>query len=216
MPLVALVQSNRTLWSAARESCDLYLPSPLSSLVSLKLIETQERRTRPAELIESLQTRVDFPDVRALVNSGAMSFEDVMKLRRHAVKFRQWLQRQSDRDTDALLAYHHEIAKESGFLKGARKTLRVFGVLGGAAAGATAARLAGADPTAGATLGAVVGNAVVEKGAEEALKYLFDMAGRLDENWRPVVFGDWAREFAEDAGRKRRGSIAIIHARMLE
>jgi hypothetical protein len=65
-PLVALVQSNRTLWSAAVESCDLYLPSPISSVSSLKLAETNERRTRTGQVVETLQKEVDFPDVRTL------------------------------------------------------------------------------------------------------------------------------------------------------
>jgi hypothetical protein len=200
-PLVALVQSNRTLWSAAGESCDLYLPSPISAVASLKLAETNGRRTRTGETVEILQREVDFPDIRTLVNSGALSFADVLILRRKARRFRQWLQTQADRDTNALVAYHHEVAAESGLTKFTRKTLRAFGMLTGAAAGAYAAG-AFVGPAA-VTPSAAAGAAFGGKAVEESVKFLFDVAGRLDEDWKPVVFGNWARQYVQKASTSR-------------
>ena len=42
---------------------------------------------------------------------------------------------ESDRDRDAIIAYHHEVAKESGIVKATRKALNLFGVIGGGALG---------------------------------------------------------------------------------
>jgi hypothetical protein len=44
----------------------------------------------------------------------------------------------------------------------------------------------------GAVGGAAAG-AATEKGSE----FVFDVAGKLDEDWKPVVFGDWARDYIE-------------------
>lgn len=42
----------------------------------------------------------------------------------------------------------------------------------------------------GAAIGAA-GGAAIQAGAEEAVKYLFDLGADLGANWRPVVFGQW-------------------------
>ncbi len=48
------------------------------------------------------------------------------------------------------------------------------------------------EPTAGATIGAA-GGAALQAGAEDAVKYLFDLGAELASDWKPVVFGDWYR-----------------------
>lgn len=184
--LCGIAHGNRLLWSAAQASADLFLPTPISRLVSTKLVEADERRARPREILDQLKVTVEFPDVRTMVNSGTLSFGDVLKLRRRAKRFRDWLQTQSERDRDALVAYHNELAKETGFTRSTGMTLKLFGVVGGAMIGTAV------EGHVGAVVGAAIGAA-----AEEAAKYVFDVAGKLDQNWRPVVFGDWARDYIQ-------------------
>ncbi len=186
-PLCGLAHSNRLLWSAAISNCDLYLPTPISRLVNTKLVESNSRRARAQGLIETLEIEVAFPNVREMVNSGELGIEDVLRIRSHAGKFRAWLQTQTERDTNALFAYHHEVAQASGLSRAARKTLRMFGSIaaGGVGAGVGAVT---AGPL-GAAAGAVVGGA-----AGAAAQFVFDLAGRLDDEWKPVVFGDWMKK----------------------
>ena len=63
----------------------------------------------------------------------------------------------------------------------------MFGSIGapvlGAAAGAT---IAGNN---GAIIGAVVGASV-----SEGMKFIIDLASKMNEDWRPVVFGNWMQD----------------------
>jgi hypothetical protein len=186
--LMGLAQGNRILWSAAESGRDLYLPTPMSRLVSRKLMETNDCRGHTRDLIESLKSEVDFPDVRVLVNSGALSLEDVLKLRSKAGRFRRWLQTESERDRNAILAYHNEVAKESGFTSGLRKTLAIGGMLGGAGVGAAVAASIPDAPIVGPVVGAAAGGLT---------SYLSDVAAKMNAGWKPVIFGDWARDFVE-------------------
>ncbi|MEM7249308.1 MAG: hypothetical protein AAF533_28605 [Acidobacteriota bacterium] len=172
-PLVAAALANRDLWTASREKCDLFLPSPFSCLVGDKLYEA-DRLLRPTSIIESLQEEVDFPDIQRFVNEERLRLGDVLALRKKAGKFREWLQTESERDRNAIIAYHHEVAKESSTTSVGRKALRLFGVLGGAAVGAATGGMPGAVAGAG-------------------VNYLASLAAGLREDWRPVVFGDWLR-----------------------
>ena len=155
-----------------------------------------KRRTTPHQVVETLEAQTDFPDVRQLVNSGQLSFGDVLKIRNHARRFREWLQTQAERDRDALLAYHHEVAHASGFARTAGKTLRLFGTLAAAGVGAAAGAAAAGPP--GAAVGVAAGG-VAAKAVEEGVKFVFDVAGKLDEDWKPVVFGDWMRTYVANA-----------------
>lgn len=190
IPLSTAAQANKYLWASNRTKCDLYLARPISALVGDKLFEAEETavksKIKTQNVIEELELRVEFPDLRRHVNLDKIDFNRVLDIRKKAKKFRQWLQSEGDRDRDAIIAYHREVAKESGFSNIARRGLRLFGVLGGAAIGATI----GADPAIGAAVG-VVGGAVVQAGAEESVKYLFDLSASVGAEWRPVVFGDW-------------------------
>jgi hypothetical protein len=186
--LCGLADSNRTIWSAARSGNDLYVPPPVSKLIGNKLAEAEERLTKTHDIIDSLEAEVDFPDVQSLVNSGQLDFGDVLKLRRKADRFRRWLQTEGARDRNALIAYHHEVAKEAGFIKGARTSLRLFGAIGGAIAGQAVS-----PGLAGAAIGA-------------GLAYVGELAAKLGENWRPVIFGEWARDFV---AKNRRDSTGL-------
>lgn len=190
--LSGLIQGNRLIWSSALLSCDLFLPSPVSRLVSAKLSEANDRRARHHDTMENLKLTVDFPDIRTLVNSGVLTFQDVLLIRAKAKRFRAWLQTQAERDRDALTAYHHEVIKETGLMHSAKRSLSLFGAVGGAAIGAVVASAATGSQDA-TTSGAVIGAGVVE-----GVKYVVDVAAKLDGNWSPVMFGDWARNYVEN------------------
>lgn len=171
---------NRLLWSAAQRRCDLYLGSPMAHLVGDKLYETVATPIRTTETIDELKENVEFPNVRRLVNDGTLNLGDVLELRARANRFRTWLQTGADRDRDAIVAYHNEIAKESRFSGTGRKALRMFGVVGGSGVGsAVGASIAGVP---GAAVGGVVGAGIT---------FLTDLGSRLGSDWRPCVFGNW-------------------------
>jgi len=186
-PLTASAHSNRLIWSAANLESDLFLPTPMSKLVGDKLYESTQRISKSGKIIEDLKVEVEFPDIRNLVNSGKMNLDDLLKIRKKAKKFRTWLQQESDRDRNAIIAYHNEVARESGIKTGARKAMNIFGILGGGAVGSVTGSLI-AGPVGGG-LGGVAGGAVA---------YLADITSKIGANWRPVVFGEWLRKRIED------------------
>ncbi len=179
-PLTAGAHCNRHLLSASREHCDLYLGSPMSSVVGDKLYETVRTPVQLGATVDQLKAEVEFPDIRQLVNDGDLSFREILTIRKKAQRFRNWLQAGADRDRNAIIAYHHEVAQEAGLIKAGRTTLRLFGIVaGGALGGAIGAAAAG--PIGGAVGGAVGGGST----------YLLDLAAKIREEWRPVVFGNW-------------------------
>lgn len=186
-PLTASAHSNRLIWSASNLGSDLYLPTPMSALVGDKLYESTQRISKLGKIIEDLKVEVEFPDIRELVNSGKMDIDNLLKIRKQAKKFRAWLQQESERDRNAIIAYHNEVARESGIKTGARKAVSIFGILGGGAAGSLAGSLI-AGPVGGAVGGA----------AGSAVGYLADVTSKIGSNWKPVIFGDWLRKRIED------------------
>ena len=185
-PLTAAAVSNRFLWSAANLGCDLYLGSPISCLIGDKLYESSIRADKTRGLIQELEARVEFPSIRRLVNEGKLDVKDIMRIRDNASRFRNWLQQEAERDRDAIIAYHLEVAKESGLEGAGRKTLRLFGSVSGAAAGGIVGTAVGGVP--GTVAGAAVGGAV---------GFVSDVASKFGSGWRPVVFGNWLRERIE-------------------
>lgn len=185
-PLTALAHSNRFLWSAATIESDLYLPKPMSGLVGDKLYESTRKILKSGDLIEDLKAKVEFPDIRTLVNTGQLGFNDLITIRKKSKKFRIWLQEEANRDRDAIIAYHNEVFRESGLIKGARKALSMFGFIGGGSLGsAIGATIPG--PFGGAIGGAVGG----------CVGYLADITSKIGAGWHPVVFGDWLKDRIE-------------------
>jgi hypothetical protein len=182
-PFTGAVHCNRLLWSAAKMGCDLYLNSPMSTLAGDKLYECGERLTEPGKIIESLSAEVEFPNIRQLVNSGQIDLGEVLEFRKKGARFRKWLQDESERDRNAIIAYHNEVAQDSGWDIRSRRSLRLFGRLGAAAGGVAIGGAIAGSP--GAIIGAVVG---------EGIKYVIDVACKLGEDWRPVVFGNWVED----------------------
>jgi hypothetical protein len=194
-PLTAGAVSNVLLWSASKMSCDLYLGKPMSVLVGDKLYESQRRLTKTKGLIEELNVEVEFPDIRSLVNNGTLSVDDILEIRKKAVRFRAWLQQECDRDRNAILAYHFEVAKEAGLLRYGRKALHLFGAIDGiawAAIAMEAAKARGVDVLTYTAAGA---------GIAKGLDFLGAIASKIGQDWRPIVFGTWLHDRIEKATR---------------
>lgn len=189
-PLTGIAHCNRLIWSAAQEKCDLYLGSPMANLVGDKLYESHLRHARLKENIGQLNQEVEFPSIRKLVNDGKLDLSEVLRIRKKAKKFRDWLQTESDRDRNAIIAYHNEVAKEAGIISMGRKTLRIFGTLCIPVATAIAAKT---YPEAALIVGS----------AGAGIKYLIDVASKIGENWKPVVFGNWVRNRIEKVMKEK-------------
>ncbi len=185
-PFTAAAHCNRLLWSAANLNCDLYLGRPMSTLVGDKLYECGYKAAKLKDIIEQLNAEVEFPDIRSLVNAGKLNLDNIFLFRKKAIKFREWLQEEGEHDRNAIIAYHSEVAKELGLLKFGRKSLQLFGRLGGSALGGYLGESAGGTP--GAVLGSAMG---------VGIGYIFDLASKMGENWKPVVFGNWIKNRIE-------------------
>jgi|SRR5579862_6502867 len=182
--LNSVATANRTIWSAARLNCDMYLGKPLSTIVGDKLYESGKNNARVKSVVESLVSEVEFPNLRELVNTGKITLHDVLHIRKKAKRFREWLQQAGARDQDAIIAYHTEVSKDSGFTSVARKTLSMFGSVAGTVGGtAIGGYIAGPD---GALIGAGVG-AAVQKGAD----FITEAIAQSGSGWKPIVFGQW-------------------------
>lgn len=181
-PLTAGAISNRLIWSAAQFSCDLFVAQPMSMLIGDKLYESTEKTAKAGDLIQELKARVEFPDVRKLINEGQLDLGEVLRIRKKAQKFRDWLQQGADRDRDAIIAYHNEVGRELGFASGVQKVLGIFGIIGAGTAGSLVGSVI--DGPMGAAVGGTAGSAI---------GYLANVASKLGANWKPVVFGNWLK-----------------------
>jgi hypothetical protein len=182
-PLTANAHSNRYIRSASSLGIDLYLPRPMSVLVGDKLYETASKSQKKLTTIESLQEEVEFPSIRNLVNARILKIDNVIEIRRKARRFRHWLQQESGRDRNAILAYHNELAQDTGLVKFGRSSLRLFGILGGGAVG-------------GAIGGAVAGpvGGIAGGVAGSAFSFTTELCSKIGSDWKPVVFGNWLDE----------------------
>lgn len=195
IPLSAAANANRYLLSAMKQGSDLYLPQPISVAIGDKLYEASIGEIQSA--VEELQEDVEFPDLRVLMNADEVGFEDVLLFRRKAGRFREWLQDEAERDRKAFLAYHKEVAVATNFSRGVRKSLRLFGLLGGSGAfGAVVGATISTNPVVGGVVGAVAGS---------GLTLLSQLGEGLMGGWKPVAFGDW---YAKRIGKIREASDA--------
>jgi len=182
-PINAAANSAKLLWAAALNSSDLFAPSPISKLIGDKLYESVGTPVKIEQVMSMLKAEVEFPDVRRLINSRQLKLADVLSLRAGAKQFRTWLQEEGERDRNAIIAYHHEVAQASGISKAGRKFLSLFGIFGGPViGGAIGSTMSGAE---GAIVGAVAGSGV---------SYVADLAAKFGSGWSPVVFGKWAED----------------------
>lgn len=184
--LAGMGNSNKFLWSAVRFNCDLFMGNPVGGMVGNKMYESVRVLSKSKRIIDSLKAEVEFPDIRRLTNNRKIDLEEILRVRKKAKRFRKWIKEESDRDRNAIIAYHNEVAKELGYVRIGRKILSLFGVIGGGALGGL---------TGGAIEGAIGGAVGGVAGA--ASGYLFDLASNIGANWRPVVFGQWLKDRIE-------------------
>lgn len=177
-PLAGALACNKYIWSASRLECDLYLGNPISSLVGDKLYEVGWKADKSKKIIEQLNTEVEFPSIRNLVNSGVVGWNEIRQIRAKSKKFRRWLQNEGERDRNAIYAYHTEVSDELGLVKYGRKALQLTSVLGSAALGSYLGDITSVGSVEGSMVGAGVG-------------YLLDIGSRFQSDWKPVVFGNW-------------------------
>lgn len=178
-PYTAAAISCRTAISAARLQSDLYLGSPMSQLVGDKLYEVERTHMKTAIIIDQLVEKVEFPNIRQLVNSNKLDVKDILEIRKKAKKFRNWLQSESERDRDAIIAYHHEVSKKSGLTNFGNKICRALQV---------------GAPLAGIYVGGKVGQEVgnyVGSVVGSGLSALLTVIEKRNAGWNPIVFGNW-------------------------
>ena len=185
IPIAGEAISNRLLWTASGRGFDLFLGDVMATVLGNRLRVADERIVKTQQLLENLHVQVDFPDVRALVNARKLDLDFVLSARRHGERFRTWLQQESERDRDALIAYHHEVGRAVGWRGVAASALKVFGYITRVGGYGTAlAASAHSQPALG-----VAGTAAA--GASELIT---SVSRRIAEEWRPVIFGDWIRK----------------------
>lgn len=181
---------------AAHHGVDLWPERTTAGVIDLKLDELVAS-TGVSQIVDVLQESVEFPDIAQLVESGKLSAADVLKLRRMSSRFREWLQTQADRDGDAIIAYHSEVARESGLWTLGRNAIRIFGVVGGAAGGAALSNQVGTSGVTGAAVGAAIGEA-----GSKAIEFGADMLAKMGAGWRPLVFGQRYRNLVVKLAEK--------------
>ncbi len=186
--LLAEAYCNRLISSASKLSADLFLEDPMSILVGDKLYESAST-VKLGGIIEELKSEVEFPDVRRLVNEGFLGVGEILELRKSAVKFRDWLQTEAERDRDALFAYHNELGRQTGLAQGTRSALKMFGVLSAGAVGYLIG--IGIEKSTGSPQ--ALGTHLLAAGFANVGNYLVDQACSLPQ-WKPVVFGGWLSE----------------------
>ncbi len=192
LPLSCAGLSNLYIKAAGKLKCDLFLPKPISKVIGNKLYEISDLEISKDDLkirnlIEQLEAKVEFPDLRRFVNSDKVDFNKVLEIRNKAKRFRDWLQTESERDTNTLIAYHSEVAKQSGFTNIGKKSLKIFGVLAKIAVSVfTEVKLKELDE---------VNKEMFKEAGGQALDKAFDYgAKKLGFDWKPVCFGDWYKD----------------------
>jgi len=184
-PLTGEALSNRVMWTAADRGYDLVLGDVMTVLVGRKLVEVGRRDAKVPEILYELQTEVDLPDIRLLVNEGRLGFAEVIEIRHKAARFRQWLQERGEKDSSALIAYANETAKASGLARVAGSTIQILGY------GAT---IVPSAVFAYLTNGAMPDVALaVNIGAPTSGLFLAGLGEKLKGSWRPIVFGSYLK-----------------------
>ena len=134
LPLSGVGLANLMIRSAAKMDCDMFLADPISRTIGNKLYEISSDESRGSKLkvddiVQELKLKIEFPGIRRLVNTRQIEFDKILEIRRKAGSFRKWIQSEADHDRDAIVAYHEEVARATGFAKIAKSTLNLFGLL---------------------------------------------------------------------------------------
>lgn len=195
LPLSESGRTNLILRSAERLGCDLFMPDPASKLVGDKLFEIDHRNSgrrvqKISSVVDSLQTEENFPDIRHLVNQGLLEFDKVLEIRGKAKVFRQWLQSETERDRDAIVAYHNEVSKQTGTTKLAKKALSLFGVLTSVGASIAAEAFFQDHGTVVKETAKKLAGSAIDSSANA-------LSSRLFRDWSPLCFGNWLKSDIE-------------------
>lgn len=185
MPFLGLANSNKFLYSAAKNNFDLFLGDVMSDVTGNTIAEANAKSNSIKKTIDMLESKVEYPDIRTAVNSNILNIETVIQIRNKAKKFRNWLQSGADRDRDQIIAYHNEVSKELGFSKFAAGTLKLFGFI--FKYGYPIYEIT--SPTK---------NAVSIGSSPFVGTFLDYLANKIDEKWAPVVFGEWVKKKVVD------------------
>ncbi len=174
IPFTGIAHCNRIIKTASIIESDIYLGEVMSSLVNNKLYEINlKKEDKILNVMKELKQEVEFPDIRTLVNNGLVTFKDILEIRKEAKKFRSWLQYEGERDRDAIIAYHKEVAEKSNLKKFGKNILSITGI------GVIGALGAGVGGPVGGALGAILGS--------NADKFI----SSINSEWKPEVFGEW-------------------------
>jgi len=181
---------------------DFYLADPISNFIGdkiyeLNLLENKNDQLKKQGIVGKLEHSVRFPDLRSLVNSNQIDFQEILKIRDRASRFRTWLQTtNASGDYEVLAAYHNEVIKESGLEKAVRKSLSIFGFLVSSGVGAATGHFLTDNPTAGFVTGALV-NEIGKDAAKKISEKLFDYGANIGKDWKPICFGNWYKHRLE-------------------
>ncbi|MDD3101935.1 MAG: hypothetical protein PHE59_02215 [Patescibacteria group bacterium] len=185
IPLHGIAHCNRIIKTASLIESDICLGEVMSSLVNNKLSEINlKNNDKVLNIIKELNQEVEFPDIRGLVNNNLITFKDILEIRKKALKFRKWLQCEGERDRDAIIAYHNEVAEEAKLEKFGKSILSLTGVVTGGLIGTIGGPIGG---IAGATMG---------YGVDKFISL-------INQEWKPIVFGKWLTKYSDKIQKTR-------------
>lgn len=80
------------------------------------------------DAIETLQLKVDFPDLRYYINSKQLKLDQIIEIRMKAPEFRNWIQKE-DRDFEEIVNIHNEASLKFDLERDIKKdTFDFFGI----------------------------------------------------------------------------------------
>lgn len=187
-PLYGEADSNKLIWTASQIGLDLFLGDVQSTLAGRRLLVASEHLGKTQALVNQLEQRVEFPDIRREVNNGKLDATKVIEIRKNAAKFRTWLQCESGKDRDSIIYYHQEVAKRSGLTRAVSSTLKLVSLAINVAPVAypVVTRDLSPEPPL-----------VIASGAMAASVFLDTVAGSLRAGWKPIMFGDSLKKEVE-------------------
>jgi hypothetical protein len=180
--LALLQQAYETTYFASSLNTEIAV-HPIEKAIQEKSLEAVVRRHMHNEILIESFIDLTFSNgyaIREAVNSGAVSFADIVKLLDSADKFRHWLRAQPA-DENLIRAYYQEIIKNTWVEKLPGKSMR-WSIFTGAGLGIDALGAGGLGTAAGIALSAVdsfildklVGGWKPHQFVEGELKAVFD------------------------------------------
>ncbi len=195
LPLVCAGSSNVYIKAAESLNCDLFVSKPISRIIGDKIYEIGDLEAKKNSLcvqniIENLQSKVEFPNLQTCVNNKKINFKEILYIRQEAKKFREWLQSESDKDRDAIIAYHNEIAKKTGLAKLGNSVLTLFGIL-------SPIGLSLATETIFIEQNIIVKETFKRVGTKTIEGITKKISDKLFAEWKPICFGNWYKDEIE-------------------